>query len=181
MGGVSWYKLVVYILRGPKTHPKTTIPKTTAFTRAFSKSSRELLPSSLWRESGTRRKLFRKKNIFSNDFFFLFWVDFFVWIFLLWMLLAAKKRAYFCKSIAIEIGGVSRYFSKYWGQGSMRLSWRFIRIARLEFATPTFSSQGFRPLCFVYWPNRHSNLCRATLCGATFSRIPRPVFTPMCV
>ena len=29
---------------------------------------------------------------------------------------------YFCKSIAIEMGGVSRYFSKYRGQGSMRLS-----------------------------------------------------------
>ena len=32
-------------------------------------------------------------------------------------LLSAKRRAYFCKSIAIEIGGVSRYFSKVLGSG----------------------------------------------------------------
>ena len=33
------------------------------------------------------------------------------------MLLSATKRAYFCKSIAIEMGGVSRYFSKVSGSG----------------------------------------------------------------
>ena len=32
-------------------------------------------------------------------------------------LLSAKRRAYFCKSIAIEMGGVSRYFSKVLGSG----------------------------------------------------------------
>ena len=48
------------------------IPKNTAFMRTSSKSSRELLPSSLCRESGTQRKLFRKT---CSDFFF--WVDFF--------------------------------------------------------------------------------------------------------
>ena len=31
--------------------------------------------------------------------------------------LSAKKRAYFCKNIAIEMGGVSRYFSKVSGSG----------------------------------------------------------------
>ena len=35
-------------------------PKNTAFTRTLSNSSRELLPSSLWRDSWTRRKLFRQ-------------------------------------------------------------------------------------------------------------------------
>ena len=30
---------------------------------------------------------------------------------------AAKSRAYFCKSIATEMGGVSRYFSKVSGSG----------------------------------------------------------------
>ena len=30
---------------------------------------------------------------------------------------SAKRRAYFCKSIAIEMGGVSRYFSKVLGSG----------------------------------------------------------------
>ena len=33
------------------------------------------------------------------------------------MLLSANERAYFCKSIAIEMGGVSRYFSKISGSG----------------------------------------------------------------
>ena len=33
------------------------------------------------------------------------------------ILLSAKRRAYFCKSIAIEMGGVSRYFSKVSGSG----------------------------------------------------------------
>ena len=31
--------------------------------------------------------------------------------------LSSKKRAYFCKSIAIEMGSVSRYFTKIWGWG----------------------------------------------------------------
>ena len=34
-----------------------------------------------------------------------------------YILLSAKKRAYFCKSMAIEMGGVSRYFSKVSGSG----------------------------------------------------------------
>ena len=33
------------------------------------------------------------------------------------MLLSAKRRAYFRRSIAIEMGGVSRYFSKVSGSG----------------------------------------------------------------
>ena len=33
------------------------------------------------------------------------------------MLLSAKRRAYFCKSIAIEMEGVLRYFSKVLGSG----------------------------------------------------------------
>ena len=33
------------------------------------------------------------------------------------MLLSAKRRAYFCKSITIEMGGVSRYFSNVSGSG----------------------------------------------------------------
>ena len=41
-----------------------------------------------------------------------------------YMLRSAKRRAYICKSIAIEMGGASRYFSKvlYCGQGSTWLS-----------------------------------------------------------
>ena len=34
-----------------------------------------------------------------------------------YILLSAKRRAYFCKSIAIEMGSVSRYFSKVSGSG----------------------------------------------------------------
>ena len=34
-----------------------------------------------------------------------------------YILLSSKKRAYFCKSIAIEMGGASRYFSKVSGSG----------------------------------------------------------------
>ena len=33
------------------------------------------------------------------------------------LVISAKRRAYFCKSIAIEMGGVSRYFSKASGSG----------------------------------------------------------------
>ena len=36
---------------------------------------------------------------------------------MVYILLSAKRRAYFCKSIAIEMGGVSRYFSKVSGSG----------------------------------------------------------------
>ena len=36
----------------------------------------------------------------------------------MYILLSAKRRAYFCKSIAIEMGGVSRYFSKVSGSGA---------------------------------------------------------------
>ena len=35
----------------------------------------------------------------------------------IYTLLSAKRRAYFCKGTAIEMGGVSQYFSKYRGQG----------------------------------------------------------------
>ena len=34
-----------------------------------------------------------------------------------YMLLSAKRKAYFCKSIAIEMGGASRYSSKASGSG----------------------------------------------------------------
>ena len=34
-----------------------------------------------------------------------------------YILHSAKRKAYFCKSIAIEMGGVSRYFSKVSGSG----------------------------------------------------------------
>ena len=36
---------------------------------------------------------------------------------MVYVLLSAKRRAYFCKTIAIEMGGVSRYFSKVSGSG----------------------------------------------------------------
>ena len=36
---------------------------------------------------------------------------------MVYILLSAKRRAYFCKSIAIEMGGLSRYFSKVSGSG----------------------------------------------------------------
>ena len=36
---------------------------------------------------------------------------------MVYILLSAKKRAYFCKSIAIEMGGVSQYFSDVSGSG----------------------------------------------------------------
>ena len=36
---------------------------------------------------------------------------------MVYILLSAKRRAYFCQSIAIEMGGVSRHFSKVSGSG----------------------------------------------------------------
>ena len=33
------------------------------------------------------------------------------------ILLSAKRRAYFCKSVAMAMGGVLRYFSKESGSG----------------------------------------------------------------
>ena len=35
----------------------------------------------------------------------------------MYILLSARRRAYFSKSIAIEMGGVARYFSKVSGSG----------------------------------------------------------------
>ena len=61
--------------RNPPKIPK--YQKNTAFTRTFSKSSRELLPSSLWHESGTRSEKLVQINL-------LFCVDFWGWILLLW-------------------------------------------------------------------------------------------------
>ena len=46
-----------------------------------------------------------------------------------YILLSAKERAYLCKSIAIEMGGVSRYFSKVSGSGrcsSAEFLWEFL-------------------------------------------------------
>ena len=51
------------------------------FTRRFSKSSRELLPSSLWHEPGTQRKLFRQT---CSDELFILGVDFPLWSFRAW-------------------------------------------------------------------------------------------------
>ena len=48
---------------------------------------------------------------------------------MVYIVLSAKKRAYFCKSIAIEMGGVSQYFQEYRGQG---LSGMFCRSASLS-------------------------------------------------
>ena len=58
-----------------------------------------------------------------------------------YILLSANGRAYFCKSIAIEMGGVSRYFSKVSGSGVdstplMKASsevWNFCAFAAFEF------------------------------------------------
>ena len=54
-----------------------------------------------------------------------------------------KGVHFFCKSIAVEMGGVARYLSKASGQGSIWLSW----LKSLRFKMPTSSS---RPL--VLWP-----------------------------
>ena len=63
-----------WFIRGPKTHPKSwNTKKNTAFTRTFSKSSRELFPSSLWHESGTQRKLLRKTC--SDELFSFGWIS----------------------------------------------------------------------------------------------------------
>ena len=35
----------------------------------------------------------------------------------------SKRKTYICKSIVIQLWGVSRYFSKYCGQGLVQLSW----------------------------------------------------------
>ena len=62
------------VVQRPNNPPK--IPRHTqkngAFTRTFSKSSRELLPSPLWHESGTQRKLSRKTC--SDELFYFGWI-----------------------------------------------------------------------------------------------------------
>ena len=67
---------------------------------------------------------------------------------MVYTLLSAKKRAYFCKSIAIEMGGVSRYFSKVLGSGvgvTLLMIGETCRIKRLhsdkagEFTAPFFA------------------------------------------
>ena len=49
-----------------------TVSKNTAFTRTFSKSSRELFPAALSHESGTQRTLLRKT--FSDELFYFGWI-----------------------------------------------------------------------------------------------------------
>ena len=66
-------------------------------------------------------------------------------------LLSAKRRAYFCKSIAIEMGGVLRYSSKV--SGSIRFSW--LKIAAFS-ATKLHSKEitspftNVDPACFYF-------------------------------
>ena len=43
----------------------------------------------------------------------------------MYVLLSAKRRAYFCKGIAIEMGVVSRYVSKVSGSGVAAICWVF--------------------------------------------------------
>ena len=51
------------------------------------------------------------------------------------ILLSAKRRAYFCKRVAIQMGGVSRYFSKVSGSG--------VDLPLLNpFATPAATERG---------------------------------------
>ena len=64
----------------PTQNPKIPTPKNTAFARAFSKSSGELLPSAC----DTSQEPHRNCSERSVQMNFLFWVDFFGWIFLLW-------------------------------------------------------------------------------------------------
>ena len=60
----------------PSTTPRPTqnpeTPENAAFTRTFSRSSREVLPSSLWRESGIHKKIVQR-NLFG-------WTSCFRWI-----------------------------------------------------------------------------------------------------
>ena len=96
---IAWYKARIpglpwksmrgkeqVVFRCPPKIPK--YQKNTAFTRTLSESSRELLPTSLWHESGTQRKLLSKT---CSDELFIFWVDFFGWIFLLWVFLEGPE------------------------------------------------------------------------------------------
>ena len=76
--------LHIYV-RGPKKPPK--IPKyqkQTAFTGTFSRSSRELLPSSLCDASQEPNGNCSEKLVQMNIIFFWGGVDFFWWISLLW-------------------------------------------------------------------------------------------------
>ena len=70
---ISWKFCPEVKLEAPKPTQNPEIPpKNTAFTRTFSKSSRELFPAFLWHESGTQRKLFRKTRSekLNTNFFF---------------------------------------------------------------------------------------------------------------
>ena len=55
-----------------------------------------------------------------------------------YILLSAKRRAYFCKSIAIEMGGVWRYFSKVSGSK--------VDLTLLNFCTPLLKEVHFSPV-----------------------------------
>ena len=62
-----------------------------------------------------------------------------------YILLSAKMRAYFCKDIAIEMGGVSRYFSKVSGSG--------VGLTLLQRAANGGSDPSWLNLAFLGRPN----------------------------
>ena len=88
--------------RDPKIHPKSQNTKKTkrVYTNVFEKSSRELLPSSMWHESGTQRKLFRKAC--SDELFYLGWI-LFGWRFLLWTNWQCRNLMYHNKGVVYKL------------------------------------------------------------------------------
>ena len=74
--GLYWH---LKFLQAQKPTPNPKIPRkhrALSLTRTLSRSSRELLPSSLWHVSGTHQQNLIRWTL-------VFWVEFFGWIFLL--------------------------------------------------------------------------------------------------
>ena len=79
--GTHMKESLLTLHRGPKPHPKSrNTNKTQRLHKLSRKSALELLPPSLWHESGSQRTLFRKTC--SDELFYFGWI-FFGWIFLL--------------------------------------------------------------------------------------------------
>ena len=97
---------------GPSFDAKKVFFFLSFFWLVFLKSHSPCRKKRIFEEKKKKRKIGpsfdSKKAIFGPSF------DSTIYIYIL---LSAKRRAYFCKSIAIEMGGVSRYFSKVSGSG----------------------------------------------------------------
>ena len=72
---------------------------------------------------------------------------------------SAKRRAYFCQNIAIEMGGVSRYFSKVSGSG---VGWILLRVVATNDIWFVLCAETSEPSVFYLLPPPSSMGVRKT-------------------